>query len=141
MSLTRETLGWLIFMAGFGQLSVLVASSLVPIRLHWKRALASLPTLYRQLFWIYGGYIVLAIMAFGLLGLFQSKALAGGSGLARAMCGYMAVFWGIRLGLQGFLDVREHLTDWWLKLGYHTLTVLFLCFTLLFGCAALWPPE
>ncbi len=55
------------------------------------------------------------------------------------MCGYIAVFWGIRLSLQAVLDVKQHLATWWLALGYHTLTLLFLSFTLLFAWAALAP--
>ena len=46
------------------------------------------------------------------------------------------MFWGVRVALQAILDVKEHLTAWWLKLGYHTLTILFVSFTLVYGCAA-----
>ena len=38
------------------------------------------------------------------------------------MCGYIAVFWCIRVTLQAFLDVKAHLTTWWLMLGYHNHT-------------------
>jgi len=137
MNWIRENLDWLIFLAGFGQLAVLIASALVPVRLKWTKSFQSLPRLHRQLFWIYGGYIVLAIVAFGLLSLLHSGELAGGGGLARALCAYIAVFWGIRLALQMILDVKEHLSTWWLKLGYHLLTLLFACFTFVFGLAAL----
>jgi hypothetical protein len=57
--------------------------------------------------------------------------------LARAFCAYVAVFWGIRLALQAVLDVKEYLTVWWLKAGYHLLTFLFLSFFLLYGWAAI----
>src|SRR5262249_37193582 len=100
MNWIRENLDWLIFLAGFGQLAVLIASALVPVRLKWTKSFQALPRLHRQLFWIYGGYIVLAIVAFGLLSLLHSGELAGGGGLARALCAYIAVFWGIRLALQ-----------------------------------------
>jgi hypothetical protein len=55
----------LIRLAGAGQLSVLVASALVPFRLNWRRDLAPLPTLHRQMYWTYGGYVVLAIVPLG----------------------------------------------------------------------------
>ena len=74
----------LIFVAGVGQLGVLVASALVPIRLKWKTDLAVLTRLHRQLFWVYGGYVVLAIVSFGLICLFNAAELASGSGLARS---------------------------------------------------------
>lgn len=129
----------LIFAAGFGQLSVLVASALVPLRLNWREELASLKRLHRQMYWTYGGYVVLSIVAFGLISLTNARELAGGSLLARSFCLYVAVFWGIRLSLQPILDVKEHLTTWWLRAGYYTLSVLFAAFTLLYAWAALRP--
>ena len=135
----REFLPTLIFLAGAAQLCVLIASALVPLRLKWNTELAVLSRLHRQMYWVYGGYVVLAIVAFGLISLFNSAELANGSGLARSVCGYIAVFWGIRLSLQLILDVKEHLSNWWLKLGYNLLTILFASFTLLYGYAALRP--
>jgi hypothetical protein len=129
----------LIFLAGIGQLGVLVASSLVPIRLNWREEFKNLSHLHRQMYWVYGGYVVLSIIALGLLSLFNSEALASGSGLARGVCSHIAVFWGIRLSLQAVLDVKPFLTAWWLKAGYAALTLLFLFFTVVFAWAALWP--
>ena len=132
----QDVLTILIFAAGIGQLSVLVASALVPIRLRWRKELRPLKRLHRQMYWVYGGYVVLAIVAFGLISLTCARELAGGSSLARGVCLYIAVFWGIRLMLQAVFDVREHLTTWWLKVGYHGLTILFACFTGVYGWAA-----
>ena len=127
----------LILAGGIGQAGVLVASSLVPFRLDWKQELAGLSTLHRQMYWIYGGYVVLSIVAFAVISIAHPSEIAAGSGLARAFCGYVAVFWGIRLGLQAVLDVKAHLTAWWLTVGYHLLTALFASFTVLYGYAAL----
>ena len=132
-------LATLIFAAGCGQLSVLVASALVPLRLNWREELASLKRLHRQMYWTYGGYVVLSIVAFGLISLLNSQELAAGGSLARSFSLYVAVFWGIRLALQSVFDVKEHLTAWWLRAGYYTLTVLFAAFTLIYGWAALRP--
>ena len=129
----------LIMAAGVGQLGVLVASAMVPFRLNWKEELRGLPKLHRQMYWVYGGYVVLAIMAFGLISLFHAGELSSGTGLARALCAYISVFWGIRVLLQAVFDVNQHLTTWWLKLGYHTLTLLFIAFTLVYGFTALRP--
>jgi hypothetical protein len=134
-----ETLRYLIVAAGVGQACVLTASALVPFRLNWRKLFQSLPRLHRQMYWVYGGYVVLSIVAFSLISLFNAQELAGGSGLARGFCAYVAVFWGIRLVLQGVLDVKEHLTAWWLRLGYYGLTVLFTSFTVVYGWAALCP--
>ena len=133
----QEHLPTAIFIAGWLQLCVLIASSLVPLRLKWQTSLAGLPRLHRQLYWIYGGYVVLGIISNGLVAIVCADELASGTRLARCVCGTIAVFWGVRLSLQAFLDVKEHLTAWWLHAGYHTLTVLFLTFTVLFAYAAL----
>lgn len=132
-----EHLPTLIFVAGCLQLGVLIASALVPLRLDWKTSLSGLPRLHRQLYWIYGGYVVLAIIANGLVCVINADELAAGSRLARCVCGYLAIFWGVRLSLQTILDVKEHLTTWWLHAGYHTLTLLFVTFTAIFAFAAL----
>jgi len=137
--MTEALLDRCLFLAGAGQLCVLVASALVPFRLNWKEELASLSRLHWQMYWVYGGYVVLSIVAFGLICLFNSTELAHGSQLARCFCGYVAVFWGVRVSLQLVLAVKDHLTAWWLHLGYHTLTLLFLWFTVLFAWAALRP--
>jgi hypothetical protein len=134
----NETLTTLIRTAGFLQWSVLIASALVPVRLHWNSELRGLPRLHRQLFWTYGGYVVLMIVALGLLCVTFAESLAGGTPLARGLCGVIAIFWGIRLVLQFVLDARPYLTAWWLVAGEFVLTALFLSFTLLFAAAAIW---
>lgn len=129
----------LIWLAGWGQLSVLAASALVPLRLDWRHELARLPRLHRQLVWVYAGYVVLAIVSLGLVSLCAAAELANGSGLARAVCAYAAVFWGVRLLLQAVLDARPHLTAWWLRTGYRILTAWFALFTAVFAWAAVHP--
>jgi len=132
----EEALPNLLLAAGIGQLCVLIASALVPFRLNWREELRSLSRLHRQMYWVYGGYVVLSIVSFALLSILNARELADGSGLARGFCLYVAVFWGIRLGLQGVFDVKEHLSAWWLRAGYWGLTVLFACFTFIYGWAA-----
>jgi hypothetical protein len=133
----NEFLPGLLLVVGWGQLSVLVASALVPIRLNWRAEFASLSTLHRQMYWVYGGYVVLSIVALGLITVTNAAELASGDRLARAFCFYAASFWGIRLALQAVLEVREHLTTWWLKAGYYGLTFLFAAFTGVFLLAAM----
>ena len=127
----------LIMFCGFLHFGILIASALVPFRLNWKEELSCLSKLHRQMYWTYGGYVVLSILAFAYISVFNSREIARGSGLARAFCAYVAIFWGIRVCLQGVFDVKAHLTAWWLLAGYHTLTLLFLGFTIVYGMAAL----
>ena len=110
---------------------------MVPFQLRWRTELAVLSRLHRQMYWTYGGYIVLSIVAFALLSIAYARELASGSGLARGVCAYIAVFWGIRVVLQGVFDVSEHLTTWWLKAAYRMLTLLFAALTLIYGWTAI----
>src|SRR4051812_11521260 len=102
----RDVFPTLIMVAGFCQLCVFIASALVPIRLNWRHDLQVLSRLHRQMYWVYGGYVVLSIIAFGIISLVNAHELASGSRLARSVCAYIAVFWGIRLSLQTVLDVK-----------------------------------
>jgi hypothetical protein len=124
-----------LLLAGVGQLSVLAGAALVPFRLRWREAFLPLSRLHRQMYWVYGGYALMSIVALGLITTFNAQALADGSLLARSVCLYAAVFWGVRLALVAVLDVAEHLTAWWLTAGYWVLTVLFAYFTVAFAWA------
>lgn len=135
----QQRLTLAIFVIGWMQLAVLIASATVPTRLKWRTELAGLPRLYRQLFWVYGGYVVLGIVALGLLCIINSAALASGTLLARSVCLYGVAFWGIRLSLQAVFDARPYLTTRWLRVLYHTLTLVFACFTIVYAIAALVP--
>lgn len=135
--MTTDALTRLVFAAGVAQLGVLVASAMVPFRLNWRTELSPLSRLHRQMYWVYGGYVVMSIVAFALLSILNARELAGGSGLARGVCFYIAVFWGIRVALQAVFDVKDHLTAWWLKAGYFVLTVLFATLTIVYAYAAI----
>jgi hypothetical protein len=131
----------LVFLAGLGQLSVLAAAALVPFRLDWRKEFAPLPKLHRQMYLVYGGYVVLSIVSLGVLSLVYAEELASSQGVARGVCAYAALFWGVRLSLQAVLDAKPHLVRWWLRLGYHLLSVLFLSFTAVFGYLAIRGPA
>ena len=90
--MSEDFLTTLLFAGGVGHFGVLVASALVPLRLDWRKELACLSRLHRQMYWVYGGYVVLSIVAFGLITLFNARALAGGSDLARAVFGPRSPF-------------------------------------------------
>lgn len=127
----------LIQLAGAAHLVSLAAIIFAPIQLHWDEELARLPKLLRQMCNVYNYYTGGTIAAMGLVSLLCSTELASGSSLARAVCGYIAVFWGIRLWLQLYYDFRPHLTSTALRLGYHALTALFVGFIAIYGWGAL----
>ena len=125
-TLLHDNLATLIFIAGLAQVSILIASSLVPSQLQWKQSLACLPTLHRQMYWVYAAYVVLSIIAFASISILAADEIAAGSLLARAFSCYVAIFWGIRLALQWVFDVQAHLHNGFLRIGYNCLSVLFL---------------
>lgn len=120
-----------------GQLTIMIASALVPSRLRWRHELCDLPRLHRQMHWVYGGYVVLSIVAFATLSIRNSEELASGSSLARGFCAYVAVFWGVRPGLQAVFDIKEYSNTWWARAGYAALGLMFAALTLIYSWAAL----
>ena len=89
----------MILIAGMAQLCVLVASALVPIRLDWKNSLHSLSSLHRQLYWVYGGYVVLSIISLAIISICNARELAHGSGLARGFLHIRCTLLGFSVGL------------------------------------------
>ena len=115
-----------IIIGGVLQLGVLIAAALLPRVLDWKTNLPNLPKLQEQILRVYAFYICLMILALGLLCIVFADELLAGTVLAKALCFFVAVFWGIRLMIQLFYyDPSEHLSTPFLKAGYHGLTAVF----------------
>ncbi|MBC7365445.1 MAG: hypothetical protein H7343_01320 [Undibacterium sp.] len=127
----------LLQLAGAAHLISFTAIVVAPIRLRWDEELARLPKLLRQMCHVYCHYTGGTIVALGLVSLLCAPDLVAGTPLARAVCGYTAVFWAARLWLQRYYDFRPHLTTAWLRLGYHSLTALFIVFVAIYGWGAL----
>jgi hypothetical protein len=128
----------LLRIAGCLHFALLLASALTPHALDWRRNLAALHPFLRSLFWVYGAFIVLVIIAFGTLTLVHAHEMADGTPLARSLCLFIGIFWLARLAVQLFIfDARPFLTNWFYKCGYHGLTLLFTFFVAVYGTAAL----
>ena len=129
----------LIFISGILHLGTLLGSAQVPKELDFKNELPKVSPMLRHWILVAGMYVVLNIIAFGLISLTLNETLAGGSPLARAFCGYIAIFWGIRLLIQFFFfDAKPYLRNWFFTAGYHGLTLVFTWHTTVFGYAALF---
>jgi hypothetical protein len=130
---------WL-YVGGILHFVVLIASALTPRVLDWRANLVGLHPFLRRLFWVYGCFIVLVIVSFGVLTLLHTDELASGGALPCSVCAMIAIFWLARLGVQFFVfDARPFLTTTFLRLGYHGLTLLFTALVFIYGCAALNP--
>lgn len=129
----------LIIVGGCLHLATLLGSAQVPKEMKFKEELPKLNRLLQHWVWTAGGYIVLNIVAFGLASLLLADELISGTVLARSVCGYISVFWGIRLWIQLFVfDAEEYLRNWFLRLGFHGLTLVFAYQTFVYGYAALF---
>src|SRR5437763_14987763 len=124
------TLESLIRFGGVAHFGILSASALVPFVLDWRKSFASLTPLARQMVCVWASFIVLVIISVGTISLLNADTLAGGTRLARAVCGMIAIFWLCRLAVQIFVfDVRPVVRSrLWLRLGYHGLTAVFTYF-------------
>ena len=127
-------------LAGIAHFGILIASATVPFALNWKEAFKTLPPLLRQLFWVYGAFIVMMIVAFGVITLVNADTLASpDTVLARSMNCLIAVFWFARLMVQFFVfDAKPYLTNPLYRIGYHGLTLVFLYLVAVYGYAAIF---
>jgi hypothetical protein len=89
-----------LILAGLAQLAIASSSVFIPKVLGWREETARLRPLTRQVFWTYAAYILGIHVAFAALTLLAPRALIDGSTLARAVCAFIAVYWGTRLILQ-----------------------------------------
>jgi hypothetical protein len=130
----------LLYLCGALQLSILVASAQVPRILDWRKNLAPLPQFLRRLFWVYGAFIVLVIIAFAVLTFLHATDMTNGVPVARSLCGFIAIFWAVRLVVQfAVFDARPFLTSRYLVFGYHGLTIIFTILVAVYSWAALFP--
>lgn len=125
-------------LAGLGQLALAAASTAIPRLLQWRKETAALRPLLRQLFWIYAGYILCFHVAFGLLSALAPGWILDGSGLAAAVSGFIATYWGARLALQfTVLDRSDAPTGPWFRLAEAALVSLFVFLTATYAWAFL----
>ena len=108
-------LDYLIPAAGVLQLLIASANVFVPRKLDYRGNLARVTPVVRDVFIVQNVYIVLVLL--GLAGLcFAFPAdLAGRSPLGRALAGFLAVFWGLRVVLQLFFydgTVKKRFPVW-----------------------------
>ena len=127
----------MLMLAGLLHLAITSAGLVMTLVLDWRRSLGSLGALTRHIIWTHGAFVLLTIIGFGVVSLMYPASLASGEPLARAVCGFIALFWLVRLLVGFFLfDATPHLTSTWLKLGYHALTLVFTFFVFCYGAAA-----
>ncbi len=120
------TLETLLVIAGLLHFTLLPVSLAVPRVMNWKRELAPLSLLNRQIIWVHGAYIFLLIAAFGAITLMASGPMADGTEQGPILSGLIGFFWLGRLIIQLFYyDPRDWPTGAVFILGRYALTALF----------------
>lgn len=130
-------LSLLLVLAGLGQLALAAGSLAIPRILRWGPDTAQLRPLTRQVFWTYAAYIWVTNVCFGVVSAFAPASLLDGSLLARAVCGYIAVYWGARVLVQFFyFDRSDAPSGLVYTVGEVLLVGLFVFLTVVYGYIA-----
>lgn len=130
----------LLLAAGALHFTLAVPGALTVRELNWPCELRKLSDLNRHVIWVHGAFVEIVILGFGTLTLVNARTLSDGSTLARSLCGLIAFFWLVRLGIQLFVfEARPLLRNWFLKAGYHALTLVFVYFAAVYAWAAALP--
>jgi hypothetical protein len=127
----------LVFIAGIGQLALALSSLAIPRVLGWRQQMARLDPLTAQVFWIYAGYILGINLFFGALSTVAPGCLTDGTLLARTLCGFIALYWGVRLLIQVFAYRITRPKGRFHNVVHAGFTVLFSYLALVYGGVAL----
>ena len=110
----------------------------VPRRLGWKRELAALSLVNRQIFQVHAAFICIVLVMFAGLTLLLPRELLAPTPLARAVLGGLAAFWFARLLVQWFVYDHRLWRGKRFETAMHVLfTGVWVYFTATFA-AALW---
>jgi hypothetical protein len=124
-------------LAALTHLGLIAAGLLMPGVVGLRTHLASVPPFVRSLFWVYYSFIGLSLVSFGLGTFLLAEDLASGTRLARAVCGFLMVFWTVRLVAAHFIfDLRPYLTDPWRRIGLHLANLVFAALPVVYGWVA-----
>ncbi len=137
MNLSPKLLHDLIFLAGLGQLALVLASLAIPHYLRWKEELGKFPNpFFRQIFRVYSVYIWGTNLAFGLLSALRPSWLLQKNPLAAAVCGFICLYWTARVFIQIFYFDRSQIPKRPIfKAAEVSLLLLFLFLSLSYGAA------
>jgi hypothetical protein len=89
-----------IALAGLAQLGMIAVGLQVPRVFGWKEDLARLRPANRRLFIVYGAFIVLANLGFGVLSLVFAREIAAGRGFAGGFALFAGLYGSARLVVQ-----------------------------------------
>jgi hypothetical protein len=107
--------------AGVMHFVTLAAACFTPIPPNWDENLAKLPEVHRRFAVAQNAFIGAVIAACGLVSVLLAPLLITGDPLARAICGFIALWWGGRLLVLRWLRAHHHLRTPLLRIGFAAL--------------------
>ena len=129
----------LIWLAGWGQILLIVGSLGIPTILGWREKLSALTVLLRQMFWVYSFYIWCTNLCFGLISAFGTGLILDGSPLAACVCGFIFGYWLLRMIIQWtYFDISELPQTGFNTAARWILEVLFIGLAVVYGAALVW---
>ena len=120
--------------AGAVQLAIGLANLPLASRLQYRKNLAGVSAIVRQVFYVHAAYIVLVVLGFAGLSLLFPTELAGGRPLGRFLSAFLAIFWLLRVPIQLLyypVEIRRQN-----RLADVIFTVAFAFLAIVFGLAA-----
>ncbi len=128
----------LIFIAGFGQLLLVLCSLAIPKVLNWSEETSKLRPLTRQVFWTYAGYIWMTNLSIALISMISPASLMDKSLLALAVTIYILAYWLARVIIQfTWFDRRAAPQGLRYSIAEVLLVGLFVGLTLIYGWAVI----
>src|SRR3982074_1080914 len=127
----------LLQIAGVLHLGLMCAGLLMPQVGGMRGHLAALPPFIRQLFWVYYSFIAFCLVSFSIITIAFADTLAAGGNLARALGGFLALLWTLRLIAGTFVfDMRPYLTNGSRRVGYRAINIVFAYLPVVYALAA-----
>lgn len=116
-----------LWFAAAGHFLVLFASFQVPSKLGWREDLSKLIPFNRKLIWKGGAFIVMTIVAFGILTIYLHNEMLQGTRVASGIAVFIGIFWTARVLTDLFYFSHG---DWpkglIMTIGHYLLTALFI---------------
>lgn len=123
-------------LAGIAQVVLVFGSFVIPAVLNWKKELAKVKVLTRQMFWTYAAYILATNLCFGLLSVFAASELLNKSLISLLVCGFIAVYWISRVLIQFFyFDRASFPSGLWHRFAEVLLILLFVFLSMVYSMA------
>jgi len=135
----EEWLSLALWLAAVGHFCVLIASFQVPQRLHWKEDLGKLTAFNRKLMWVYSGFTLFTVVAFGVLSLILHTEMMRGDRSALALACFIGSFWLLRIVVDStYYSHRDWPQGFSFRVGHILLNTLFVFLSASFLAVPLW---